>query len=165
MKIRFSNLLNYYAFTIACSCLLLFSSCLNESETISLSNESLSIGGPVDNSAVLNNDTVFTGGWDTSIKAIGMIGDSVAFDCSRFFHGIYWRWCGDSLFELDTNIVLYEVNRKISFFDSSFWCLNSFSLLTERTDSSLILNSQFNRGDTTFYQTSYWSDKKYWPID
>ena len=145
--------------------LLIFSSCVQKPATNVIAEEALTVWGPVSNYAVLNGDTVYEGGWDTGMKSIEVNGDTVVFDCSHLFHGYYWRWCGDSLFNLDTNVVLIEVNKTISFLDTNFWCLDSFSLIAERTDSSFYLESRFNKGDTVFYQKSYWGLKDYWPID
>ena len=145
--------------------ILFLASCTQNPEVNGAIEEPIIVGGGVRNFAVLNGDTLYEGGWDTGLKSIEVNDDTVIYDCSHLFHGYYWRWCGDSLFELDTNVVLNEVNKKINFADSNFWCLSAFSLTTVRTDSSFSLNSRFKKGDTTFYQSAFYSQFKYWPVD
>ena len=140
-------------------------SCTQKPEAYEVVQNPLIVGGGLHNYAVLNDDTIYEGGWDTELKSIKVNGDTVIYDCSHLFHGYYWRWCGDSLFELDTNVVLNEVNKTINFADSDFWCLTDFNIVTERTDTSFFLSSEFYRGDTIFYQSSHWGLKDYWPID
>jgi len=145
--------------------ILFLASCTQNPEVNGAIEEPIIVGGGVRNLAVLNGDTLYEGGWETGLKSIEVNEDTVIYDCSHLFHGYYWRWCGDSLFELDTNVVLNEVNKKINFADSDFWCLSAFSLSTVRTDSSFSLNSRFKKGDTTFYQSAFDSQFKYWPVD
>ena len=145
--------------------MIFFSSCTQKPKANEVIEEPLIVGGAVRNLAVLNGDTISEGGWDTGLSSIKVNGDTVVYDCSHLFHGYYWRWCGDSLWLLDTNVVLTEINKKIHFFDSDFWCLSAFSLTTLRTDSSFSLNSSFKKGDTTFYQSAYHSQFKYWLVD
>lgn len=140
-------------------------SCAQNPRASEVVEESLIVGGGLQNYAVLNDDTIYEGGWDTGLKSIKVNGDTVVYDCSHLFHGYYWRWCGDSLWFLDTNVVLNEINQKINYFDSNFWCLTNFSIVAERTDTSFFLSSKFYRGDTIFYQRSHWGVKVYWPID
>ena len=158
---RFYKTLVVFVFTGIFFCF----SCTQTPETSGIVEEPLIVGGGLLNYAVLNGDTIYEGGWDTELKSIKVNSDTVIYDCSHLFHGYYWRWCGDSLFELDTNVVLNEVNKKINFADSDFWCLSAFSLSTVRTDSSFSLNSRFKKGDTTFYQSAFYSQVKYWPVD
>ena len=145
--------------------ILFLSSCSQKPEANEVIEEPLIVGGPVHNFAVLNGDTISEGGWDTGLKSININGDTVVYDCSHLFQSYYWRWCDDSLLLLDTNVVLNEINQRINFVDSNFWCSTAFSLTTERTDSSFFLSSQFYHGDTIFYQKSHWGLKDYWPID
>ena len=152
---------NVFVFIGMCFCF----SCAPNPETNEVVQEPSIVGGGLQNFAVLNGDTIYQGAWDTGLKSIKINGNTVVYDCSHLFHGYYWRWCGDSLFELDTNVVLNEVNKKINFADSSFWCLSAFSLTTVRTDSSFSLNSRFKKGDTVFYQKSFWRDRYYWLIE
>lgn len=140
-------------------------SCTQKPEANEIVEEPLIVGGGLLNYAVLNGDTIYEGGWDAGLKSLEVKGDTVVYDCSHLFHGYYWRWCGDSLWLLDTNVVLNEINQKIDYFDSNFWCLTDFSIVAERTDTSFFLNSKFYRGDTIFYQRSHWGVKDYWPID
>ena len=158
---KFSREGSVFLFTI----LLVLTNCMQKPKTNEVAEKPVIVGGPVHNFAVLNGDTIHEGGWDTGLKSIKVNGDTVVYDCSHLFHGYYWRWCGDSLFLLDTNVVLNEINQRINFVDSNFWCSTAFSLTTERTDSSFFLSSQFYHGDTIFYQKSHWGLKDYWPID
>ena len=141
------------------------SNCKQTPEANGIVEEPLIVGGGLLNYAVLNGDTIYEGGWDTGLKSLEVKGDTVVYDCSHLFHGYYWRWCGDSLWLLDTNVVLNEINQKIHYVDSNFWCLTNFNIVVERTDTSFVLNSEFYRGDTIFYQSSHWGLKEYWPID
>ena len=140
-------------------------SCTQKPEANEIVEAPLIVGGGLLNYAVLNGDTLYEGGWDTGLKSLEVKGDTVVYDCWHLFHGYFWAWCGDSLWFLDTNVVLTEINQKIHFFDSNFWCLTDFNIVTERTDTSFFLNSEFYRGDTIFYQSSHWGLKDYWPID
>ena len=145
--------------------LFFFSSCIHKSKTDFNTEESLIVGGPVHNYAVFNNDTIYEGGWDTGLKSIEIKSDTVVYDCSHLFHSYYWRWCGDSLWLLDTNVILIEINRSINYVDSNFWCLTDFNIEANRTDTSFFLSSSFQNGDTIFYQSSHWGLKEYWPIN
>ena len=144
---------------------LLFASCGQNTEANIVADDPFVVGGGVHNYAVLDEDTIYEGGWDTGLKSIKLSGDTVVYDCSHLFHGYYWRWCGDSLWLLDTNVILIEVNRRINHVDSNFWCLSDFKIITERTDTSFQLSSSFYSGDTVFYQSSHWGLKEYWPVD
>ena len=144
---------------------LLLASCAQNTESNIVADDPFVVGGGVRNYAVLDEDTIYEGGWDTGLKSIKLSGDTVVYDCSHLFHGYYWRWCGDSLWLLDTNVFLIEVNRRINHVDSNFWCLSDFKIITERTDTSFQLSSSFYSGDTIFYQSSHWGLKEYWPVD
>ena len=132
---------------------------------VSHDTELIFLGGQVGNYAVYRNDTIYSGGWDTSIKPLQTTGDTVVYDCGHLFKSYYWRWCGDSLFELDTNVTLQEVNKRIDFYDSNFWCLDNFHIVTLRTDTTFQLKSKFNRGDTVFHQSAYTKLNDYWSIE
>ena len=141
------------------------SNCVSNSEDFQISQCDLSVGGPVSNYAVFQDDTIYSGQWDTGIRQLHSNGDTVVYECSHLFKSYYWRWCGDSLFELDTNVTLKEVNKRIDFFDTTFWCLDNFHIVTLRTDSTFQLKSEFKSGDTIFYQASYTKRKDYWLIE
>ena len=145
--------------------LLLFSCQVQPMDENASNQPLINIGGPISNYAVFQDDTIYSGQWDTGVRQIHSNGDTIVYECAHLFHSYYWRWCGDSLFELDTNVTLKEVNKKIDFFDSNFWCLNNFHLVTLRTDSTFQLKSEFNRGDTIFHQSAYTKLNDYWLVE
>ena len=121
------------------------------------------IGGPVSNYAVIENDTLYEGGWDTGLRIHNIQGDTVVYDCLHYFESICTRWCDNA--HTDSNSFLFEFKNRAEFSVPIFYCLKSFKVYTERTDTSFLMNSQFEIGDTTFYQKSFWRSKNYWPIE
>ena len=114
--------------------ILFLASCTQNPEVNGAIEEPIIVGGGVRNLAVLNGDTLYEGGWETGLKSIEVNEDTVIYDCSHLFHGYYWRWCGDSLFELD-------IDHRVSYLLSSLECHESPSSEHQRDLRRLLRQS------------------------
>ena len=81
------------------------------------------IGGPVSNYAVIENDTLYEGGWDTGLRIHNIQGDTVVYDCLHYFESICTRWCDNA--HTDSNS--FSLNSRIGrIFSSDFLLFKVF---------------------------------------